>query len=394
MTHSSRNLARLCAASLALSGVAVAAFGEETAFQYYEQSKALRAEGKTDAAIGALEQAHRLEPANAVIAFDLAYAYRAADRNGEAAKMFGEALALDPSRYAVIEDWAYALKAAGEREAAAAKFREVIDNKARYPQSTADERVDLAVRMERVRREIAMLERNWYANASFSYRNGAVGTSFAPTTDNSFSASQAGVEAGWQPLDKVRLQTYGRVLFAFKDDTLRYDDSSAQLGVGLRWRPFESQDFALSGERLIKAGSNARDAWLLRGSYFWGTGMDQDPIRDSWNFTSLYGDVAYIPGDRHYFSLYGEAMQGWRFKLAPDWALTPHAVFTATRTDDLGGIRHLAEAGAGVMLTHWYGADDYHGALSQVSLTVQYRAPVADNVGAGHVFAAKLIWNM
>ena len=74
--------------------------------------KSLRAQGQVEDAIGEFQRAHELEPNNAVIMFDLAYALREAGRNDEAARMFELALKADPSKYAAIEDWAYALKSA------------------------------------------------------------------------------------------------------------------------------------------------------------------------------------------------------------------------------------------------------------------------------------------
>lgn len=390
MNHRSRLAFCIFAAAAAAGTLALpeTAPAQETAFQHYEKSKTLRAQGNLAAAVQELEAAHRLEPNNAVIAFDLAYALQAAGRNSEAADAFAAALTLDPSQFRIVEDRAYALKAAGRKTEAAAEFRKVIDNADLYPHANdADTRMR-DERMERVRREIGYLERDWYANGYFVYRSNVSGGVWSPSVDNSFAASMAGFEAGWQPFDAARLQAFARGFFAFEPDSLDYNGRSLQFGIGLHWQPFAEENFVLTGERLIKAGDDARDGWLLRASYNWNI------VRDDFLYTNVYADIAYIPGDNHYFSLYGEATAGWRFKIAPDWSLTPHVMLAATRTEDVYATRHLIEGGPGLMLTRVYGGDTYHAPMSSVSLSVQYRTVLDDNVGADDAWIVKLIWGL
>lgn len=380
--------------SAALAAIDRAIALEDAAYRRYDRAMILKKLGRNAESLKELEKAHALDANNAVIDFDLAYAYRDAGRNDEAAALFAAGNKLDPSNYEIIEDWAYALKDAGRRKEAEAKFRQAIRNRALYPQKTEAERDALERRMWNLRREVGMLEKYWYASGYFAYRSPNTGL-FSPLAQESgLAGSMAGVEAGWRPLGTTTLEVYGRTYFSFQDDALRYDDKSLQFGVGVRWRPFEEVDFSLAAERMIKAGDNARDDWLLQAAYYWGDGVEFDPVAASWNYTTVYGELDYIPGNRHFVSLYGQGIEGWRFRLAPYWALTPHVVLAGTRTDDNGTVLHLVEAGPGVMLTRLLCADEESIPDSQVSLSLQYRFVLEDNIDARNATVVMLEWSL
>ncbi|MBI1329723.1 MAG: phage adsorption protein NrfB [Alphaproteobacteria bacterium] len=330
-----------------------------------------------------LEAGRGLAPDNANILFALAYAYRNAGRNREAADTFEAALKADPSKFALLEDEAYALKDSGQLARASDAFRAVRANKPRYPQATDAEKLELAKRMHRVEREIEELDRAFYATGFLSYRSSG-GSNLFSVANGTLFTSQAGAEIGWRPIlgdfPERKLDLYARTYFSFKPDSLTYDSHSLQFGLGARFKPISTIDLRLSAERLIKSGSNTRDGWLGRAGYFWGRGVDLDPFADNWNYTTFYGDLAYIPGSHHFFSAFAEVHQGWRFRLGEATTLTPHAVFSTQYSED-GPVDHsTAELGGGLTLSRWYDVDDYaHAANSRADLSLEYRAALSSS---------------
>lgn len=362
---------------------------EDAAFRRYEKGLILQRLHRNGEAIVQFEAARDRDPDNATILFTLAYAYRAAGRNHDAVAMFQAGLRRDPSRYDVVEDLAYALNADGRPAAANKSFHEVLDNRSRYPQQTDAEKLALNKRMFRVGREVDAIERDWYATAFLTYRSSDTPNLPSVVNSNPFT-SQGGAEVGWSPLlggmTQHSLDIYARSYFSFRQGTLDYNAKSLQFGIGLRWKPFETQDFRLTAERMIKGGANSRNAWLARASYSWSDGADIDPFADNWNYTSFYGDLAYIMNSPTFFSAYGQLEQGWRFRFGADTALTPHAVISTQYTSDKFRNDWTTEIGAGVTLTRWYDFDEYPSNNRRVDLIAEYRAPLSSTThDSGHV---------
>ena len=150
------------------------------------------------------------------------------------------------------------------------------------------------------------------------------------------------------------------------------DTDSTQLGFGARWKPFAEADFNLSAERLVALGDTARDDWLLRASYGWTDGYDWNPVADSWNYTSLYADLAYIPGDDEYLGAYAQFRQGRRFRTGEGWAVTPYVTAVAQYSDDQFGSQDRFEVGPGVSFSRWFDSDDHHAYRRRVDFDVEY----------------------
>lgn len=356
---------------------------EDAAFRRYEKATLLQRLHRDGEAVVQFEAARTMDPANANIAFALAYAYRAAGRNREAAAAFEAGLARAPERFDIVEDLAYALKADGQFAEAARRFREVLANKERYARQSDADKLALAKRLWRVHREIGALERGWYATAFVSYLSSGASDLPSVLNSNPFT-SQGGAEMGWSPQlgdsPERNVDLFARSYFSFRRDTFDYDPDSLQFGVGIRWKPFEDQDLRLTLERMIESGDNARDAWLTRASYSWSAGADIDPFGDNWNYTSLYLDLADIPERPRFFSAYGQAIEGWRFRLGEASAFTPHGVIAAQYTGDQFHQDTTVEIGAGVTLSRWYDDDAYPLNEHRVDLTLEYRVPVTTGV--------------
>ena len=349
---------------------------EDAGWRQFEMAGWLERAGDFDAALAAYEAARRGDPDNAMIALSTAYAYRRAGRNAEAAAIFA-ALAERPGAEATLrEEQGYALAADGRRREAAQAFRFAID---------AHEPADLGrtdpERLFRLQREVETLERSAYARAFIAYRDDAPADTLGRAEQGSFG-SLAGVEAGWRPEALYRAgrgaTLYARASQNFEDGTLQFADDALQLGVGVRWKPFESQDFSLAGERLVAGGDLARDAWLLRASWGWTQGGDWNPTADRWVYTSLYGDLAWIPDEPAFTSAYASARHGLRFRTGEGWALTPYLTAAGQISDDSLATRERLEAGVGLMLSRWSGGDRYRAYPRRTDFELEVRAGVGD----------------
>ncbi len=333
--------------------------------------------GRDDEALAALERAHELMPNNADVTLALAYAYGNGEHTRQAVALFEEAL-VEPNgnRFVAQEDLAYAHLRLHDDDAAADSFRRVVDNHSRYPQSTPSEREELEGRMYRVRREVEMLERNWYAYGSAVYRSSDINTSGLAQNDR--DQSQLGAEVGWFPLRgrigvARNLGVYARVFESFEPGTFELRDQSTQAGVGLRLKPFEFTDFVVRGERMIAIGDEARNAWLLSAAHSWGVGGDWRPTADNWTVASTYVEAAWIPDDPEFVSGFGELFVGRAFPVARQLALIPHVVSSMRYSEDEFTQNLLVEAGLGLGLRYWFDEDVYTAPRGTVDLQLQYR---------------------
>jgi adsorption protein A len=339
---------------------------DDQAWRRFDHGLMLQAGGQPRAAISEFRAVLAAEPANTDVRLSLAYALRAIGENAEAATQFGQVIALQPGNAGIREDQAYAFKDAGQEAEAAAAFIGVID----LLQAQGGDEAHLY----RVRREVTELERRTSGFAYASYRN--EGVSLSGGLQDSATYSSLGAEFTWRP-DALYENGTGITLFArgyagMEPGTFSLDTDSAQLGMGARWKPFQQVDFNLSGERLVALGDTARDDWLLRASYGWTNGYDWRPDAASWNYTSIYADLAWIPGDNEYVGAYAQIRQGRRFRTAQGWTVTPYVTAVAQYSDDIYGSQDRFEAGPGVSVSHWFDEDDHHAWRRRVDFDVEY----------------------
>ncbi|MGY6663017.1 MAG: NfrA family protein [Glycocaulis sp.] len=349
---------------------------EPAAFRHFDKGLWLQAAGDHAGALIALEAAHAADPHNRDIALTNAYAYRRAGRHEEAALIFADVAGREQLNLSVREEEGYARAAAGQRSAAATAFRDAIDRHGEAGTGNDD-----PARLYRLRREVETLERTTYFTGYLTYRDDAVFSGFTLPEQGSFE-SQIGMEAGWRPEALYRagrgLTLYGRAYQSLEAGSLSLADDTLQLGLGARWRPLANHDFSLAGERLIAGGDLARDAWLLRASYGWTQGGDWNPVADRWVYTSLYGDLAWIPDDPQFMSAYASVRHGLRFRAGEGWAVTPYLTAVGQISDDSFVTRERLEAGAGVMVSRWFGEDQYRAYRHRVDFELEYRAGTGD----------------
>lgn len=342
---------------------------DDQAWRRYDHGLMLLEAGDREGAIEEFRRALALEPGNQDVQMSLAYALREEGENDEAASLFADVLRQQPENADLREDMAYALKDAGREDEAVTAFIGVIETLERNGGEG-----EHAERMYRVRREVTELERDFTGFAYLTYRDEGVTLGNGIQQNNTYSS--IGAEVSWRP-DGLYENGRGVSLFArgyagLEPGSFSLREDTTQFGVGARWKPFQEHNFTLSAERLIAAGDQARDDWLLRASYGWTNGYDWDPVRDNWNYTSLYADLAYIPGDEEYLGAYAQFRQGRRFKTGDGWAVTPYATIVAQYYDDQFGSDEKVEAGVGVSVSRWYGEDDHHAYRRRVDFEVEY----------------------
>lgn len=349
---------------------------EDAAFRHFDKGLWLERAGDNAGALIAFEAARQRDPENADIALANAYAYRRAGRHEEAAVLFADAAWRESTIPAWREEEGYARAAAGQRSAAATAFRDAIDRHHAASTATSD-----PVRLYRLRREVETLERSFYATGYLTYRDDAVLGGFTLPEQGTFE-SQIGMEAGWRPEELYRagrgVTLYGRAFQSLEPGSLQFTDETLQFGLGARWKPFAAHDFSLAAERLIAGGDLARDAWLLRASYGWTQGGDWNPVADRWTYTSLYGDLAWIPDSPEFRSAYASVRHGVRLRTGEGWAVTPYLTAVGQISDDSLMTRERLEAGAGIMVSRWFGEDRYRAYRHRVDFELEYRAGTGD----------------
>lgn len=349
---------------------------EDAAYRHFERGLWLERAGDHGAALAAFEAAHQRDPQNADIALANAYALRRAGRHEDAVILFAEAAWQDAANPTLREEEGYARAAAGQRSDAALAFRDAIDR--HHAASSAQE---YPMRLYRLRREVETLERTFYATGYLTYRDDAALGGFTLPEQGTFE-SQIGLEAGWRPEALYRagrgVTLYGRAFQGLEPGSLQFTEDTLQLGIGARWKPFASHDFNLAAERLIAGGNLARDAWLLRASYGWTQGGDWNPVADRWVYTSLYGDLAWIPDSPEFRSAYASVRHGLRFRTGEGWAVTPYLTAVGQISDDSLVRRERLEAGAGVMVSRWFGENRYRAYRHRVDFELEYRAGTGD----------------
>lgn len=354
----------------------------------------LRDSGEAGDALPHLKKAHDLEPDNSAYAEDLGYALVEEGEYEAAVPLFEGALAANPSRLRLHEDLGYAYMRTGENEKAIASFTKAIDERPNVPVHSTAEQAQLEEGTWRLRNEVGKLSKQFDLQVYESYRdNNNTRRLAAGGLAGGTLPSQGGVQLGWQPpvlgfQDEKTLQVFGRLLWSNRPSSLSIDDQSLQAGVGIRYKPLREHSLYLSAEKLFKIGSQAIDDWLLRALYGWSTPLLMSPAFNDWNYTSVYTDLGYFI-DNDIWAFYGEARQGWTFRVT-DWLLlTPHAVIDGrTQTRDDAGISYL-EGGGGVSVRFLFNESKYQTYRSSFELLLQYKASIV-NAGSGVVITGVL----
>ena len=283
-----------------------------------------------EAAVTVLQRAVTEEPLNDTYGLALGYALQQAGKREEAIRTLEAVAGRNPDYLNVVRDLGYLYRKESDNSKAVAWFRKAIDEAPLYPQRTEQEILAVQRDVYRMRGEIRSINNRYDLAAYLTYRsNAAVGAT--SILGGGVLQSQGGVELGYQP-PKVGFrsgrvfQVTGRLLWNIQPGSLRFADDSLQAGLGVRYKPLESQNLFLSGERIFRIGDATSSGWLGRGMYSWSRGQDLMPGRRVRNYSLVYGDGGYFTPNGGMMALYSEIHQGASVRLLSNVLLKPHVV--------------------------------------------------------------------
>ncbi|GFK92581.1 Bacteriophage adsorption protein A [Fundidesulfovibrio magnetotacticus] len=352
---------------------------EPTASGYSELAKAYQSQGRNDLAVEEYRKALALREDPQDLA-DLGYCLLAQGKRKDALTAWDKALALEPERLRLWEDAGYAAMVLARNDAAKQYFKAAIDNQPLYPARDEDEARRTRETVHRLRQEVTKLDESLSLTAYLTYYTSRAGQSDAPGGQGGiYQPSVSGVEAAWTPpviglRDDRLFQVVARLNWTLERQSMAFDPDSAQGAVGLRYKPFKSQNVSFGAERLIKIGKNAEDNWLLRAMGSWADGYGLDPERSNWNFSYLYLEADRYLENPARFLFNGEVRQGWSFKVARNATLTPHLVANARIWTPDDNRLSLWEAGVGLSFKYRFNETKYTTPRSYLEVLAQYKA--------------------
>lgn len=273
-------------------------------------------------------------------------------------------------------DAAYAAKRLGKNHTAASYFRFALELDEPEPGFAPQQLYGYS-------REIEVLEREFGAQLGSPYQAGAL------------DVWQLAAEGFWQPpefgyRDGRTLQFFARAFGNVRNGLAgAVGGDTVQGGVGVRYKPWASQNVVFALERLVALGKQASDDWLLRTAYSIGAGTDLQVQRRWWPSWQVYADVAwYTDASRLLASSegrYGPALsiEGWQ-----ELTITPCAV-AALEFDSAATQQAVGVAGAGANVRLWFGQKRHRAPSSWFEVHGSYRFATADR-GQGPVVRATL----
>ncbi|MEM6680633.1 MAG: hypothetical protein AAF607_00170 [Pseudomonadota bacterium] len=284
----------------------------------------------------------------------------------EALMYFRQSLVLEPRQPLIQGQLGYILKSRGRFREAGRAFEKISA-------------LGLIAPQPGIAREASALSRALRLTAYTVWREDSqpeADISFGP----SLAQSQSGLGAAYRlPIDgwasRHYLSAYTRLLWAYEPMSLRINEESFQGGIGIQVRPFEVVNFIAAAERLVSFGTQARDDWLLRGSYSAGQGYAPLNGERTWLHWSVYADAAVIDPADPDLQLTGEGRigLGQRPFERSSFAMIPFAGLSLNYQDAGGAGTSLYEAGAGVWMRYWPGGPNLPDPLRALDLRLEYR---------------------
>ncbi|WP_374472177.1 tetratricopeptide repeat protein [Phenylobacterium sp.] len=280
-------------------------------------------------------------------------------------------------------DAAYAAKRLGRDEAAARYFRLGLA-RARAGEFALAPQAEMEIR-----RDVAAISRRWGFNGYVGY--GGAGAAAPPTGGR--GVAQAGGEAYW----RAGGYRSGRTVevFARAFETVASDRGDPTGGetlqgwLGVRHKPFESQNLVFEASRMIRLGRLSRDDWMLRAAYSAGEGLDLRLDEASWPMWSAYVDMAHLLDAGQTLGA-GELRLGRSLRLSGGadggLVLSPFLGAAAGYDDSLE--RPLALGwGPGLAGRYWMGGTPDQAPRSYVEMALQFRWRITGDDRADGLFA-------
>lgn len=336
--------------------------------------------GDPERAITAFEAALAIGPETPVLTAQLGYAHLAAGNLDAAEAALTRAAPALAKSGPVYEDIGYIHKRRNRPEAAAQNFRRAIDSYIESGQKA---------QTRPLKQEVEWIEDRFDAGFYTLWRADSGDTRPSPL-ERDLQQSQGGVSLDFLPPGAghdtgVHAKIFGRLLWSYRENTLRPQGKSVQGGIGVKIRPFAAHDMVFSAERLIAVGRAGRDEWMIRTGYSYTTGLSPRFSNDTAGRPAarLYLDGALIDPGTPDLYLSGESRAGWAWQSAASTILWPHAVIAANVQDDRFGDASIVEAGAGMAFHAHFGENRYRQWHNTLELSVQYRRKIAGDSAGG-----------
>ena len=341
--------------------------------------------GRIKDAIPYYKAAMAQEPQNKEYAMALGYAYNQIGRYHAAAQIFETIAERAPGNVSILKELGYLHLRDGNTEEAARWFKRAIDTERHLPIDSQEEQEQRDLNIYRMRQEVSWITNRFDLTLYQSYRSSAGSFAITPTAfGGGVIPSQGGAELSYQPpvvgfRDERILQFFTRLLWTTQPRSLDIDEDSLQGSIGLRYKPFKTQNFFLSAEKLFKVGRNSDDNWLLRALYGWGYDTDLRPDRLYWNYTLVYGDLGYFIEAPSTWAYYGEVRQGLTFNIGNSLLISPHLVIDGrVQSPDPGQISYF-EGGGGVSFKYLFNETSYEAYRSSIEVLLQYKAGIVNS---------------
>ncbi len=361
---------------------------KETPARHYSLGSYFQSIKQTQEALPHLRAAADQQPGNKVYAraLTLALASSQNERNQQSSQSLENHVKNKPENLDSHKekDLAYLKLRNADNDEAEYWFKQAIDIRLAQLSEGQGGSIETDEEVNSLREEVSDLTNHFDITAYYGYRsndNTKISAGI-PSTLGGVIPSQGGVEVSYRPpviglRDGRTFHLFSRLLWSMKPNSFNIDSKSFQGSVGLSYKPFKSQDFNISAEKLFKVGKNAQNNWLIRGLYRWTDGTDLQIGRDHWNYTSLFTDLGYFVKSPGVLSFFGEFRQGYSYNLW-DLVLTPHAVIDGRiQTHDDEDLSYL-EAGVGLSFKYFFNQTRYRAPQSYIELLFQYKAGIVN----------------
>lgn len=238
-----------------------------------------------------------------------------------------------------------------------------------------DQSVRLGNRSPAVRSQLALLDRRWQIQGYMVSRQNEPDRFRADRTLPGLGGSQAVVGLTWRLNDDPArpLNAGIRAASALASSSGSGTLASTQIVAGASLRPSSDINLVLAAERLIKAGRDSRNAWMLRTGWSTGTGLPIAPGQTSrwgWTLDAQAGVIGASSRD-----LFGgiDVRAGRSIAITPSMSVVPYLGVSslAERTD---GNATLVEAAPGVALRY-----EMPGGMPPLDARLDWRQRIAGN---------------
>jgi hypothetical protein len=250
------------------------------------------------------------------------------------------------------------------------------------PADAATEDLERRREIEGLRRELAYVNKSFEASAYQLYRsNTSSRQEGSSTAVLGAIQSFGGVELAYRPpvigfVDGRVLQVFTRFLWANEPGGLTIDNDSWEAGLGVRYKPFASQNFFVGVEKLFAIGDSADNNTLLRAQYGWTDGSDIEIGEKFYNYSFAYADFGYFAQHTTNTVFYAEGRQGITFNIGDRVTISPHAILDGRVQSQNRGDFSYVEGGAGVAVRVPFNDTEYESYRSSFEALVQYRADI------------------